>query len=47
MSAEDEALLAIREDAPLYSSLLGDWEGDPSEWRIRIKRSPEGAVIDM
>ena len=48
MTNEEQALLAIRDAAPEYSSLQSDWEGDqPQNWRGRVKKSDEGSIIDL
>lgn len=48
MTPEEEALLAILNTAPEYSSLHSDWEGnDPQNWRARIKKSSDGSIIDL
>ena len=48
MNPEEQALLAIRDAAPEYSSLQSDWEGnEPQNWRGRIKKSAEGSIIDL
>jgi len=48
MTPEEEALLAIRDAAPEYSSLHSNWEGnEPQKWRGRIKKTSDGSIIDL
>lgn len=48
MTDEEQALLAIRDTAPEYSSLHQDWEGsEPQNWRGRIKKASDGSIIDL